>query len=127
MDASTHAINWFEIPMTEVARAKAFYEQVFDIKMEEFEMAGMAMVMFPSTPGAGNVNGALVKSEYHQPSTTGALLYLNANPDLSAVLDRVEAAGGQVNMPKTLIDAETGYMAFFLDSEGNRIGLHSQE
>jgi uncharacterized protein len=66
------------------------------------------------------------KSEYHTPSTDGVIIYLNANPDLQLILNRISGEGGQVIMQKTQIDEETGYMAFFIDTEGNRIGLHSQ-
>lgn len=124
---NTHAINWFEIPVTDVPRAKSFYEQVFDISMQQSEMMGMTMVMFPADYQKGYVSGALVQSEMHQPGTAGSLLYLNANPDMEGILSRIEAAGGQIVMPRTLIDEQTGYMAFFTDTEGNRIGLHSSK
>jgi len=66
-----------------------------------------------------------VKSEYHVPATTGITIYLNGNPDLSPILEKVQVENGKILMPKTLIDEQTGYMAFFEDTEGNRIGLHS--
>jgi len=63
---------------------------------------------------------------FHKASATdGPLIYLNANPDVRGVLDKVEAAGGTVMMPKTEISPEYGFMALFMDTEGNRIGLHS--
>ncbi|MDR6563048.1 MULTISPECIES: VOC family protein [Arcicella] len=123
LSATTNALNWFEIPIIDVERAKKFYETIFDIEMIPLEMMSMQMLMFPSqSPKSG---GALVKSPYHTPSTTGALIYLNANPDLQLVLDKIESAGGTVTMPKTNIDPETGNMAFFIDTEGNLVGLHS--
>lgn len=123
MSETTNALNWFEIPMTDVSRAQAFYEKIFDIKMHLMDMLGMQMLMFPSqSPKSG---GALVKSESHKPSTEGAVIYLNGNPDLQLVLDRIPGAGGSIVMQKTLIDEENGYMAFFTDSEGNLVGLHS--
>ncbi len=126
LSENTNAINWFEIPATDTARAKKFYETILDVSMETVDMMGMEMVMFPYSQAAnGKVSGALVKSDYHKPSTDGALIYLNANPSIQAVQDRIEAAGGQVVMPRTLIDEMTGYMAFFIDTEGNRIGLHA--
>ena len=127
MDNAVNAINWFEISVSNMERAVAFYQQVFALTLDQQEMMGMHMAMFPYNPMSGNVSGALVKSEMHKPSTEGAVLYLNGNPDLSAALGKVEAAGGQVLMPKTQIDEETGYMAFFLDTEGNKIGLHSNK
>jgi hypothetical protein len=124
LGTTTNALNWFEIPVTDVARAKKFYETVFDIEMEQIEMMGTQMLMFPSqSPKSG---GALVKSPDHKPSTEGSVIYLNGNPNLQLVLDRIESAGGKVTMPKTSI-GENGYMGFFLDTEGNLVGLHSGE
>ena len=94
--------------------------------METADMNGMEMTMFPysQTPN-GKVGGALVKSEYHKPSADGAVVYLNANPSIQDVQDRIEAAGGTVIMPKMLINEDIGYMAFFMDTEGNRVALHA--
>ena len=82
--------------------------------------------MFPLDDRMG-VGGALVDSGgFHKPSQTdGPLVYLNGNPDLQNVLDRVEEAGGKIMVPKTEISPEYGFMAVIFDSEGNRIGLHS--
>ncbi len=124
MSSSTNAINWFEIPVTDVARAKKFYEQIFDIAMEEMEMSGMKYVMFPFDPMNPKVAGGLAKSPMHTPGTTGPILYLNANPDLQNVLSRVEKSGGKITMPKTSI-GQNGFMAMFIDTEGNGIALHS--
>lgn len=122
LGTATNALNWFEIPVTDVARAKKFYETAFDIEMHQMEMMGMQMVMFPSqSPKSG---GALVKSTNHKPSTEGSIIYLNGNPNLQIVLDRIENAGGKITMSKTSI-GENGNMAFFLDTEGNLVGLHS--
>jgi hypothetical protein len=123
LSANTNALNWFEIPMTDVERAKKFYESILDIELFQMEMMGMDMLMFPSQ--SPKSSGALVKSPYHTPSKTGSIIYLNANPDLQIVLDKIEAAGGKVTMPKSHINPETGNMAFFEDSEGNLVALHS--
>ncbi len=126
MDGNVNSINWFEIPAADINRAKKFYETVFDIKMESQNMMGMEMAFFPWDPGNGKVAGALVQSDMHIPSGQGVKIYLNGNPDLAVPLANVEKAGGVVTMPKTLIDEQTGYMAFIVDSEGNTIGFHSQ-
>jgi len=83
--------------------------------------------MFPIDDMMTGVSGALVDSKgFHKPSATdGPLLYLNGSPDVQLVLDRVEAAGGKILLPKTEISPEYGYMALIIDSEGNRIALHS--
>ena len=126
MDAKSNSLNWFEIPATDIKRAKSFYEGIFGIKMEDMDMPGMEMAAFPYEPGTGKASGALIKSEMHTPSKDGALVYLNANPDMSGVISNIEKAGGKVVMPKTQISPEIGFMAFFIDSEGNRVALHSQ-
>ena len=124
MSAATNAINWFEIPVTEISRAKKFYETIFEIKMEDMEMPDMKYAMFPFDPMKGKVAGGLAQSPMHIPGATGSIIYLNANPDLQKVLDRIEKAGGKITMPKTSI-GQNGFMAFFSDTEGNTIALHS--
>lgn len=127
MDPNANSLNWFEISVADLNRAKKFYETMFDITMQEMEMDDTKMAFFPSNPESGKANGCIALSEMHTPSSDGVKIYLNGNPDLSAALNRVETAGGKVTMPKTLIGENNGYMAFFEDSEGNIIGLHSME
>ena len=126
MDATTNTLNWFEIPVTDMGRAKHFYQVLFSMHMEESEMMGMQMAFFPYQNGSGKASGALVKSDNHKPSMDGVVVYLNANPAMDDVLSRVEPMGGKILMPKTQITPEVGYMAFFTDTEGNRVALHSQ-
>lgn len=126
LSAKTNAINWFEIPATDIKRAKKFYESVFEIEMKTIEMMGFEMAFFPSSDNMeGLVSGALVKGEMHKPSMDGAIIYLNANPDIQTVIDKVEANGGIIIMPRTRINEQVGYMAFFADTEGNRMALHA--
>ena len=125
MDKNANAINWFEISVSDIARATKFYEAIFDTKLEQAEMMGMKMAMFPSENMNGKVSGALVESQMHKPSADGAKIYFNGNPDMGIALGKVEAAGGKVTMPKTKISDEIGYMGFFIDSEGNAVALHS--
>jgi predicted enzyme related to lactoylglutathione lyase len=128
MDKNTNSLNWFEIPAIDIARATKFYESIFSIKMEPMgEMMGMKMVGFPYEPGNGKASGALVNSDMHKPSMDGCVVYLNANPEIQTVIDRIESAGGKVIMPRTMIDENIGYMAFFIDSEGNKMALHAQK
>ncbi len=128
MDNNSNSLNWFEIPVKDVNRAKKFYESAFNMKMQPMqEMMGMKMVSFPWEMGNGKVNGALVESEMHKPSMDGSVLYLNANPKIQNVIDRIEKSGGKVLMPKTEIGENIGYMAFFVDSEGNKVALHAEE
>jgi predicted enzyme related to lactoylglutathione lyase len=125
MDAKVNTLNWFEIPVTDFDRAKKFYETVFGISMYVMDFGGFKMGMFPSEPGNGKLTGAIVKGEWYKPSQDGTLVYLNANPDLQIALDKIEAAGGKVLRPKTQISPEYGNMAMFIDTEGNRLALHS--
>lgn len=126
MDNKSNALNWFEIATNDLDRAKKFYETVFQITMEPFDMPGLQMRGFPADSMNGKAGGAIVKSDMHKPSATGSVIYLNANPDLSDALSRVEKAGGKVIMPKTKISDEIGHMAFFSDTEGNTVAMHSQ-
>lgn len=125
MDGKVNIINWFEIPVADMARAKKFYQDVFSIEMNEMEMMGSVMAFFPAENMNGKVSGALVKGSKHKPGGEGPLIYLNGNPDLGIALGKIEAAGGKVTMPKTKIGDDIGYMAFFTDSEGNSLALHS--
>ncbi len=127
MTSKENALNWFEISVADITRAKKFYETIFGIDMPEQEMMGMKMAFFPAEDMNGKVSGGLVQSSSHKPSTDGAKIYLNGNPGLENALSKVEAAGGKVVMPKTKISDEVGHMAFFIDTEGNNIGLHSNK
>lgn len=126
MEKSTNTLNWFEIPVTDIDRATKFYEAVFGAAMERSDMMGLKMAMFPSDMGNGKVSGALVQGDGYTPSMDGTKIYLNGNPDLSTALNNVEAAGGKILMPKTKITDDIGHMAFFTDTEGNAMALHSQ-
>lgn len=125
---NTNALNWFEIPVAETARAKKFYETILDIQMETQEMMGLEMTFLPydMEGQSGKVSGALVKGDMYKPGMDGAIVYLNANPSIQTVIDKIEGAGGQVIMPRTQISEDIGYMAFFIDSEGNRMALHAE-
>src|SRR5262249_28589677 len=109
MDTTTNSLNWFEIPVTDMQRAKHFYKVAFGMHMNESEMMGMQMAFFPFDNGSGKASGALVKSENHKPGQEGAVVYLNANPSMDQVLERIESEGGKILMPKTQISPEIGY------------------
>lgn len=113
--------NWFEIPATDLIRAKKFYETIFETTPETLDLGALKMCIFPYK----EVGCALCQHEGYQPSANGILVYMNANPDLNNVLNHVEEAGGKVIRQKSQISPELGYMAIFLDPEGNRLALHS--
>ena len=122
-----NAISWFEIGTTDLDRATKFYETIFGITLAPMDLPNIKMRMFPLDNMMTQVGGALVDSGgFHKPSATdGPLIYLNGNPDVQLVLDKVEAAGGKIMVPKTEISPEYGSMAVIIDTEGNRIALHS--
>ena len=122
-----HAISWFEIPSVDLDRATKFYEAIFNVQLQSLDVAEIKMRMFPVDDPMTSIGGAVVHhKDFYQPSpTAGTLIYLNGNPDVQEILDRVEPAGGSIMVPKTQISPEHGYMAIFVDTEGNRIGLHS--
>jgi uncharacterized protein len=126
--AFKHAISWFEIPATDITRAQKFYEAIFELTLVSLDTDQFKMRMFPVEDAATGIGGCIILSEgFYKPSATdGVLIYLDGNPDVKIILDRVEGAGGKVVMPKTQISPEYGYMGLFLDTEGNRIGLHNR-
>lgn len=121
-----NAISWFEIPATNLERAEKFYQDILNIKFNKLDLPNIKMRMFPVDESSG-VGGSLCDSKgFHKPSASeGPLIYLNGNPDVQIILNRVEAAGGKVLVPKTQISPDFGYMAVILDCEGNRIAFHS--
>lgn len=127
LGVDVNVVNWFEIPVLDTERAKKFYEVLFDIEMQTREMNGMEMTFFPTDPSMslGKVSGALVKGEHMVPSKAGVLIYLNANPSIQLIEDKIEAAGGKIVQPKMLIADDIGYLTFFIDTEGNRLALHA--
>lgn len=120
-----HAINWFDIPAVNFERAKAFYEKVFATKLVQPDPK-QTLAMFPADWQKGEIGGGITQRPGFEPSTKGVTVFLNGGADLAVALGRVEAAGGKIIMPKTKIPmGDAGYMAMFIDTEGNAIGLHS--
>ncbi|MDP1621256.1 MAG: VOC family protein [Bacteroidales bacterium] len=127
MDIKHNVVGWFEIPVTKMDRAIRFYEAVFGLKLTRGQMGQEIMAFFPWVENTVGSGGALIHHpEHYKPSSDGILIYFTAfSGDVSIELGRVEGAGGKVLKPKTLISPEVGYMALFLDTEGNRIALHT--
>ncbi|MDF9391702.1 MULTISPECIES: VOC family protein [Methylococcus] len=120
----SNVANWFEIPVKDMARAKAFYQEVLKTTFKDEAMGSYQMAIFASEGPA--VSGMLIAGEHYEPSQTGAVVYLNGGTDLSQPLQRAVEHGASVLVPKTPIhDGACGYFAQFLDSEGNRVGLYS--
>jgi len=119
-------IGWFEIPVSDMDRAKAFYEAVFKVEINVMDFGGILMGWFPeSDMSSHGASGSLIKQESYIPSQEGTMVYFMSD-DVQNELDRIEAAGGTIYQPKTQISEEYGYMGVFIDTEGNRVALHSQ-
>nr|WP_299537379.1 VOC family protein [Ulvibacterium sp.] len=119
-------VGWFEIPVTDMERARKFYETVFDIKISVHDLDGLIMGWFPDAPNKSGASGSLVQHEMYNTSPThGPLLYFSSK-DVNIELARVEEAGGMILKKKTEIGEGHGFMALIQDTENNRMALHSR-
>ena len=117
-------LNWFEIPASDLERAKNFYSKVLDVEIQDDPNRPYAYL--PSDPQNGGFGGAIGLGENFVPSINGTTIYLNGGNDLSVPLGKVESSGGKIILPKTGIGGN-GFIALFIDTEGNKIGFHSME
>ena len=111
----------FEIPVTDMQRAIAFYSAVFDIEFERVEIDGNEMALFPLIDGAEGCSGALARGESYVPSLDGTRIYLTVN-NIERVMAGALLAGARLLYPATQV-GEAIKVAEFQDSEGNRIAL----
>lgn len=119
-----NTINWFELPVTDFDRAKKFYEAIFEASIAD-QMMGPYRMGFLPYDEQGGVSGAIVHGEGYVPSDKGAMVYLNADGILDEMMERINKAGGKVVVPRTPITPEIGDFAIFLDTEGNKVALHT--
>jgi uncharacterized protein len=123
-EATLHSLSWFEIPVSDMDRAEAFYGQVWNQPLRREPMGESTLAVFPKSEDG--VGGCLFSSpQSPKPTTEGTLVYLNAEPSLDAALARVEKAGGRIALPRTALPEGMGFFAHFIDCEGNRVGLHA--
>ncbi|MDP4265089.1 MAG: VOC family protein [Bacteroidota bacterium] len=130
INPETNILTWFEIPVSDIDRAKTFYETILDIEMVKRTDGNDEAVFFPYNPDviqatSGRVTGVLSKTGRNSPSGNGTLVYINASPGIQTVLDKVGQAGGKIIAPKTQIPA--GFIAIIIDTEGNKVGLHAEQ
>jgi len=130
IDEQTNVLTWFEIPVSDIDRAKTFYETILDIEMVIQADGNNEAVFFPFNPNvvqatSGRVTGVLSRTERNSPSSNGTVVYINASPSIQTVLDKVEKAGGKVIVPRTKMPA--GFIAIIIDTEGNKVGLHAEQ
>lgn len=115
-------INWFEIPSSDFSRATKFYETLFDIKLKVESSGPIRMGLFPDESGQGY--GCVIQGEGFEPGSNGPVIYLDSPCPIEQVLARVEAAGGVIKIEKTELPNDIGFIAHFIDTEGNRLALH---
>jgi uncharacterized protein len=118
----SNPIVWCEIYVQDMDRAKSFYESVFQMHLEKLESPGMDMWAFPMAMDKVGASGALVQMEGVKPGGSGTIPYFHCD-EIALELERVVAAGGQIQQPKMSI-GQYGFMALIVDTEGNMIGLH---
>ena len=121
-----HAISWFEIPSSNFDRAVKFYGNILGEPLRIEESGGIKNGVFPYVNNDANeaIGGAVVLNPHFKPSENGTCIYLDINGKLDEVLGREPHAGGKVLMPRT--DIGFGLIALILDSEGNKVGLHTE-
>lgn len=118
-------ISIVEIPAADFSRAVSFYKKILGVNIEEIDMGGTRMGVFPGD--RTTVSVALIHSAESKPSTHGTTVYFNTEADLQVTLEKIEPNGGTVIVPKTEISPEMGFFALFTDTEGNKLGLHSAQ
>ncbi len=128
MSNKRNPVGWFEIYVSDMDRARKFYETVLQIQFEALpapndELGELEMLMFPGEPANPGCCGALAKMEGVEPGSGGTLVYFSC-ADCGEEESRVTEAGGNVVKSKFSI-GEYGDIALVIDSEGNMIGLHN--
>ncbi|MBN8822189.1 MULTISPECIES: VOC family protein [unclassified Spirosoma] len=113
-------VQWFEIPVYQFDKAKAFYEAIFQVELQVVDLGALTMAMFPPEIASG----ALCQGEWYHPSSDGVTLHVSV-ADIDKALQQVEPLGGHVLQAKKQISAELGYMALINDCEGNRLALRA--
>jgi predicted enzyme related to lactoylglutathione lyase len=121
-----NVISWFQIPVTNFERAVKFYNTILAVDLLESRGMGAQVALFPHDMKNGAVGGALYHGPGFNPSCDGTVVMLNVGKDLALVLSRIEEAGGRISMSQTPINNNSGFLAYFIDTEGNRVGLYSK-
>jgi uncharacterized protein len=124
----TNTLVWFELPVSDLTRAKHFYERVFSTRLKIDEHFPN-LAIFPRTAEEA-ATGALVQGGPESvlgasPSTDGTVIYLNCDGDLDGVLHRAQSLGATVLQEVAQLPGRMGWIAQFRDLDGNRVGLHA--
>jgi uncharacterized protein len=120
-----HLVHYFEIPVTDMDRAVAYYEKLLGVELERQNVDGYDMALFPFAEGASGATGALAKGDVYRPSKEGAIVYFTVD-DIKATVARAEAMGSKILYPVKDI-GEAGFVAEVEDSEGNRLALNQRK
>ncbi|PWV48365.1 VOC family protein [Chitinophaga sp. S165] len=128
MEIPKNAASWFEIPVHDIDRARKFYSQIFNYEMPQEQLGLKKKAFFLFDRLNNGIGGAIVQGSEYFPSQRGTLIYLHAGEDLTEVLERVEAAGGKIELDKRPVSElqDLGYFAIIFDLDGNRVGLYSK-
>ncbi len=118
-------VNWFEIYVQDINRAKAFYSAVFNVEFARIGDGQIDMWGFPMSMDGGGASGSLVRIPGIASGGNSTLVYFNC-ADCAVEAGRVGNAGGKVHKPKMSI-GPYGHIALVIDTEGNMIGLHSMQ
>lgn len=121
-----NAIQNFQIPVIDFDRALSFYSKIMNYELQQLELQDVKLGVFQCDDENG-VSGTIIFGNGQLPSKEGAIVYLHCQNDLNDHLQQVEEAGGEIYIGKTELGPEMGYFAIIHDTEGNRIGLFSNE
>ena len=113
---------WADIPVADMERARKFYAAVLQTEVPLMDGANGDVALLPMNPG--DMSGDLVKSDTRTPGAPGVTIYLDSKGDPEGMIERAVAAGGKVGAPVADMGEMVGSIGFFIDSEGNRIGVH---
>ena len=121
----TNPVVWFEIYVQDIDRAKAFYESVFQVKLERLDSPAATMWSFPMALDQMGAPGALVQMDGVSSGGNSTMVYFSCE-DCAVEAARAKAHGGQVHREKMAI-GDYGFIALVMDTEGNMVGLHSRK
>ncbi len=122
--ANVNPVGWFDIHVSNLDRAKKFYETVLNVQLTDLPIEWGKQSLFPFDHESPNISGALVENVDMIPNGNNTVVYFETE-DCIAEEQRIEEAGGKIVRPKMSIGA-FGFVSIFIDSEGNTIGLHSR-
>ncbi len=124
---SNNPVNWFEIYVQDIDKAKAFYEQVLQVELQSLAPPDgeLSMFAFPGSPENPGATGALVKVEGKDSAVNSTIIYFSC-ADCAVEESRIAEAGGKVERAKMSI-GEYGFISLALDTDGNMFGLHSMQ